>query len=105
VSVSSFAAADAGCDAAVPHDCLSTTSLARRRTVTMTDTPASRLMAARTRAHPSPARGASATANSPAARRPTTTPSLAANYPGLHELVEERIFPFMQQVVGFLGIG
>ena len=72
--------------------------------------------AARSRAHPSPAAAATAaaaargggggTTNSPAARRQTSgAPSLAANYPGLHELVEERIFPFMQQVVGFLGIG
>jgi len=71
----------------------------------MTDSPSLRLTAAasRSRAHPSPARGAT---NSPAGRRGTGTPaSLAAGYPGLHELVEERLFPFMQQVVGFLGIG
>jgi len=75
----------------------------------MTDSPASRLSAAaRSRAHPSPARagtGSGAT-NSPAGRRQSSAPTtLGAGYPGLHELVEERIFPFMQQVVGFLGIG
>jgi len=74
----------------------------------MTDSPSSRLTAAaRSRSHPSPARGgvAGGATNSPAGRRPAGAPSLAAGYPGLHELVEERIFPFMQQVVGFLGIG
>jgi len=76
----------------------------------MTDSPSSRLTAAaRSRAHPSPGRTgtvAGAT-NSPAGRRQSRAapPSLATGYPGLHELVEERIFPFMQQVVGFLGIG
>jgi len=75
----------------------------------MTDSPSSRLTAAsRSRAHPSPARSsvvAGGATNSPAGRRQGATPSLGAGYPGLHELVEERIFPFMQQVVGFLGIG
>jgi len=76
----------------------------------MTDSSASRLTGAAARSRPSPARGslagAGGTTNSPAGHRhQSATPSLVANYPGLHELVEERIFPFMQQVVGFLGIG
>jgi len=40
-----------------------------------------------------------------AGRRTGSANALAGNYPGLHELVEERFFPFVQQVVGFLGIG
>jgi len=58
------------------------------------------------RSYPSPTRtvGGGMT-NSPAGRRQLVVPTLAANYPGLQEIVEERIFPFMQQVVGFLGIG
>jgi len=86
----------------------------------MTDSPSSRLAAAAARSRPAAAGhgpspggarvgGVAAAGHSPAGRRGTTAgaapTSLAANYPGLHELVEERIFPFMQQVVGFLGIG
>jgi len=70
----------------------------------MTDSPSSRLAAARSHAHPSPARSGTVGATS-AGRHQSGAPSLAAGYPGLHELVEERLFPFMQQVVGFLGIG
>jgi len=93
----------------VPLDWLWPTSFVRRRSLSpMTDSTSSRLLTAavRSRAHPSPARSSTGGAtNSPAARRQSGAPSLAAGYPGLHELVEERIFPFMQQVVGFLGIG